>query len=161
MSIFDLIEKGINEHGSAPILKERIDLARDQYLALEKKNIQLVEINAVLIQQSSTKESENIDLQRQIVQLKEEITACKQKIEEMVNWKEKLKNYSLVRVAPGALVYIATNLINSPQQVWICANCINERQESILQYYSFVGGDSEYKYSCPRCNKFVLVQRKF
>ena len=32
-----LIEKTINEHGSAVILKERIDLARDQYAALETK----------------------------------------------------------------------------------------------------------------------------
>lgn len=32
-----LIEKTITEHGSAVILKERIDLARDQYAALERK----------------------------------------------------------------------------------------------------------------------------
>ena len=41
MSIFDSIEKLINEHGSAVILKERIALAADQYAALEKKIIEL------------------------------------------------------------------------------------------------------------------------
>ncbi len=41
MGVFDSIEKLINEHGSAVILKERIALAADQYAALEKKIIEL------------------------------------------------------------------------------------------------------------------------
>jgi len=38
MNIFDSIERLINEHGSAAILKERLSLAADQYTALERKN---------------------------------------------------------------------------------------------------------------------------
>jgi len=38
MGIFEGIEKLINEHGSATILKERLSLAADQYAALERKN---------------------------------------------------------------------------------------------------------------------------
>lgn len=37
MSLLDGLEKLINEHGSAAILKERIDLANDKYAALETK----------------------------------------------------------------------------------------------------------------------------
>jgi len=37
MGLLDGIEKLINEHGSATILKERIALANDQYAILEKK----------------------------------------------------------------------------------------------------------------------------
>ena len=37
MGLLDSIEKLINEHGSATILKERIALANDKYTALEKK----------------------------------------------------------------------------------------------------------------------------
>lgn len=37
MGLFDGIEKLINEHGSATILKERIALANDKYAALERK----------------------------------------------------------------------------------------------------------------------------
>lgn len=37
MGLLDGLEKLINEHGSAAILKERIALANDQYAALEKK----------------------------------------------------------------------------------------------------------------------------
>ena len=38
MGIFDGLEKLINEHGSAVILKERIALANDKYAALETEN---------------------------------------------------------------------------------------------------------------------------
>lgn len=37
MGLFDGLEKLINEHGSAVILKERIALANDKYAALEQK----------------------------------------------------------------------------------------------------------------------------
>jgi len=37
MSLFDPIEKLINEHGSAEILKTRIELAKEQFEALERK----------------------------------------------------------------------------------------------------------------------------
>jgi hypothetical protein len=37
IAVLGEIEKLINEHGSAVILKERIALAQDQYAALEKK----------------------------------------------------------------------------------------------------------------------------
>jgi DNA repair exonuclease SbcCD ATPase subunit len=37
----DLIEKAINEHGSAEILKERLDLAKDQFVALDRKASEL------------------------------------------------------------------------------------------------------------------------
>ena len=37
MGLLDGLEKLINEHGSAVILKERISLANDQYVILEKK----------------------------------------------------------------------------------------------------------------------------
>ncbi len=39
--IFDELEKLINEHGSANILRERNAFAKDQYAALEKKTIEL------------------------------------------------------------------------------------------------------------------------
>lgn len=37
MGLLDGLEKLINEHGSATILKERIELANDKYAALEQK----------------------------------------------------------------------------------------------------------------------------
>jgi chromosome segregation ATPase len=73
MGIFELIEKGINEHGSAVILKERIDLARDQYYALEKKNVELLGINQFLSQKIATLEAENSSLKAENVKINKEI----------------------------------------------------------------------------------------
>ncbi len=43
-----LIEKAINEHGSAAILKERLSLAADQFKQLEEENRKLKSVNAAL-----------------------------------------------------------------------------------------------------------------
>lgn len=45
MGLLDGFEKLINEHGSAAILKERIELANDKYAALERKAAELAEEN--------------------------------------------------------------------------------------------------------------------
>jgi hypothetical protein len=41
MNPIDLIEKAINEHGSAEILKERLALAKDEFVALDRKASEL------------------------------------------------------------------------------------------------------------------------
>ena len=56
MSIVADIERLINEHGSAAILRERLALADDQYKTLERKVVELEEKNAVL--QANYDESE-------------------------------------------------------------------------------------------------------
>ena len=52
MGLLDGIERLINEHGSATILKERIELANDKHSALEDKN-------SILQQKVTMLESEN------------------------------------------------------------------------------------------------------
>ncbi len=71
-----LIEKTINEHGSAAILKERIDLARDQYAALERK---LADATALLSQYRST--IEQLQLQNERLEL--EMQKHQAKIDEL------------------------------------------------------------------------------
>lgn len=48
MNPLTLLEKAINEHGSATILKERLALAADQFKKLEDENRNLKEVNATL-----------------------------------------------------------------------------------------------------------------
>jgi chromosome segregation ATPase len=69
----DLLEKAINEHGSAAILTKHIEFFRDQLTALEKKNAELIERNRVLEQKSSALEGEKVTLNQQIMQLNEKI----------------------------------------------------------------------------------------
>jgi hypothetical protein len=48
MGLLDLIEKAINEHGSATIMKERLELIREQAQAREKQLAALQEENTAL-----------------------------------------------------------------------------------------------------------------
>tara|TARA_B110001469_G_scaffold95200_1_gene91181 strand:+ start:395 stop:856 length:462 start_codon:yes stop_codon:yes gene_type:complete len=66
IGIFSNIEKLINEHGSATILKERLSLAADQYSALEKKIEQLQSQNQELLLKLDQSESENKTLKGSI-----------------------------------------------------------------------------------------------
>ena len=54
MGLLDGIERLINEHGSASILKERIELANDKYAALEGNNSILNQKVAMLESQNNT-----------------------------------------------------------------------------------------------------------
>jgi len=58
MSLFDYIEKLINEHGSSTILKERLELLREQTSALEKENNALKSENAILKGEKNAIESQ-------------------------------------------------------------------------------------------------------
>jgi hypothetical protein len=67
MGLLDGIEKLINEHGSAAILKERIALANDQYAALERKTLELQVVNKSVRTQLNQAEKE-IEKLRNIVE---------------------------------------------------------------------------------------------
>jgi FtsZ-binding cell division protein ZapB len=66
MGFLDSIEKLINEHGSATILRERIALANDQYAALEKKVIGLQSENERLKSDNSKLQEKIRDLEKRI-----------------------------------------------------------------------------------------------
>lgn len=69
MGLLDLIEKAINEHGSAAIMKERLELIREQVQAREKQIANL--------------EDENTALRRRVAQLEGQLVA-KTALEEFV-----------------------------------------------------------------------------
>lgn len=75
MGLLDGIEKLINEHGSAVILKERIALANDQYAALEKK------LQASTHRESEL-ESENMALRQDLERANTELEHLKSAMEE-------------------------------------------------------------------------------
>jgi len=69
----ELLEKVITEHGASTILKQHLELFKDQLAALEKKNVELVERNRVLEQKASALEIEKVTLNQQIMQLNEKL----------------------------------------------------------------------------------------
>ena len=66
MGLLDGIEKLINEHGSAVILKERIALANDKYVALEQK---LSECDAAKIKFHAENETLRLNLEKASVEI--------------------------------------------------------------------------------------------
>ncbi len=66
MGLLDGLEKLINEHGSAIILKERIALANDKYSALEQK---LSDCSAAKIKLESENEALRLDLEKATVEI--------------------------------------------------------------------------------------------
>jgi hypothetical protein len=74
MSLIDLIEKLINEHGS---FKEHLELLREQISILEKENITLKSENAILKGKEDTTESKLDKATKEIERLNEVIKVPK------------------------------------------------------------------------------------
>ena len=73
MDIFGGIEKLINEHGSAAILKERLELVADKYTDLEQKLS-----DSILKQKDLELEKKNIEIEN--LKLQERIRALEKKL---------------------------------------------------------------------------------
>ena len=73
MGLLDGIEKLINEHGSAVILKERIALANDKYSALEKKFSEAELHIKELESEKQGFELDNFKLKEKVANLEEQI----------------------------------------------------------------------------------------
>ena len=74
MGLLDGFEKLINEHGSSTILKERIALANDKHVALEKENATLKSDNVVLRSENEALRLNNDQLQQQNRALEEKLS---------------------------------------------------------------------------------------
>jgi hypothetical protein len=72
MGLLELIERAINEHGSAAIMRERLDLIREQAQVLQKQILYLQEENSTLIKRVA-------ELERQAATKKalEEFVECR------------------------------------------------------------------------------------
>ena len=79
---FSLIEKLINEHASAAVLKERLALGADQFTSLERKNVELL----AQVEQSALKigvlESDNTNLRSLVDQKQNEIDRLTEQIKQ-------------------------------------------------------------------------------
>jgi predicted nuclease with TOPRIM domain len=77
--IFSEIEKLINEHGSAVILKERLGLAQDKYASLASENTALKAEIAVLKAENEALKLDNTQLKEQRKALEDELSDKRKK----------------------------------------------------------------------------------
>lgn len=84
MGLLDGLEKLINEHGSATILKERIELANDKYAALERKLSESEKRIQQLELEKQGFELENYKLKEKLKALEEQLAETEgQRLEEI------------------------------------------------------------------------------
>ena len=93
MGLLDGFERLINEHGSATILKERIELANDKYSALEQKN-------SIFEQKITVLESENKTLRLNLEKAEDEVQNLKKLTEKSHSGRlDKVKEKILLALA--------------------------------------------------------------
>ena len=119
MGLFDSIEKLINEHGSAAILKERIDLARDKYEALETERDKLIAERNSLKNSLAEARSEIEHLNKQLAELAPQsgITPLESRILELLEKQgHPVESDSVARVLgenANKVQYYITNLVKA------------------------------------------------
>ena len=86
---------------------------------------------------------------------KERVQSLEAKIAEMQKWDVDAKRYHLHTLAPGFLVYaLKPGMEDGEPPHFLCANCFNKRQKSLIQQdYSPIGK----KYVCHACSADVKV----
>jgi hypothetical protein len=99
--------------------------------------------------------------QAQNQELMEENERLKRQLAEAENWEEETAKYQLVEVDAGVFVYILHpdhNQADDPVH-WLCTNCYQKRQKSILQKVGkHIGpGHKGWDYTCPNCNAHVIT----
>ena len=124
------------------ILKSKVDEAVRQK-AIELQSLILSLQETVLSVQSKNHE------------LLEENNALKQKLMNMKNWKAEARKYKLTEIASGVFAYaINQDKQGTEPKHWLCANCYENQQKSILQK-----GKLTYDgqiYSCGHCKLEIL-----
>jgi predicted transcriptional regulator len=103
MGLLDGLEKLINEHGSAVILKERIALANDKYAALEQK---LSACEAIKKELHSENETLRLNLEQATVE-----------IQNLQKLSEKSHSERLEEVKEKILVFVAHNEDSVDQRI--------------------------------------------
>jgi hypothetical protein len=106
---------------------------------------------------AAAQETQSTSLQR-IRDLEQEIVGLK-------DWEAEKQRYELKAIDRGAFAYMPkTGMESGEPPHWLCANCFNRRQKSLLQFQGQerrnggLGSDSNYR--CDVCKSSVVVNYK-
>ena len=87
------------------------------------------------------------EMQKQLAELKQENAELKSEIEAIRAWNEEKNQYELAAIVPGVFAYRSKK---TPQTVWLCPYCFEERFKSILQLTRDENG--RYHFRCFKCS---------
>jgi hypothetical protein len=122
MKLPELVEKLINEHGSAAILRERLAFIRDQAQILEKQNAQL--------------QQENVTLKKRVAELETELRKLIKPdgfIEnDGVLWRRKGSGFENSPYCPNCEKHTVLSLMPSYHPMfWLCSVCGFQKDRSV------------------------------
>lgn len=93
-----------------------------------------------------------LELQSQYQLLSVENEELKKQLIESERWETERQNYTLAEICVGVFVYSSNGNDTAPSH-WLCANCFQNKQKSLLQLdEKSIDGTS---YLCPRCKTII------
>jgi len=130
-------------------IKELGDL--DDKIARESVALELLSL-------ANTAEKERMQTQRLMSAMHAESAKILEENSHLKSWVEEKANYDLYDLGSGALVYKHKPVDGQPfkPEHYLCANCFQKNQKSILQSDGHSQGDR--KMSCHSCKAYVLYR---
>lgn len=102
-----------------------------------------------------------LDAQTEQVRLQERIRELEKRIGELESWEKERERYKIKEVANGGFAYIVKNPEEGECEIFLCANCFDRKEKSILQRMPIQAGlmlgNGDKLYRCPRCESKIYV----
>ncbi len=143
--------------GALSVIKTASDLAT---LVLNTKVNQAVkekaiELQSVIISLQST----ILTIQAQYQDLLTDKNRLEQDLVNAKNWEAEAAKHTLTQIALGAFVYVINEDQRGSQPAyWLCTNCYENKQKSILQKGTH--NMDGWQFSCPNCNMTITCNPK-
>lgn len=144
-ALSEQLQKLINEHGSAAILRDHLALFKDQVVILEKKAALLVSENTIL-------KAENTELKAKVNQLTKDNEELRNKIQ--IN--DQTTRQFERKTAHNGVVYLRHK---SEPNVFACANCSSHDRLLYLLPDPSPSSDDTLIYFCDKCRKSITINK--
>lgn len=93
--------------------------------------------------------------QEQAMEAQERMRSLEAEMQRIRNWESESERYELRSLGEGKLAYrLRDDKADGEPQHWICPNCFQDQQKSILQREDW---DTYSSYRCQRCNNEIHV----
>lgn len=129
-------------------IKVTTDIAKGLKSAYDSHTI--AEAQAQVLEKLTNLRMDTLTLQDKTSEIIEKRDELARKLKEFEDWKATQEKYRLSELQRGKFVYTPKELQNSSEPAhYLCTNCYDHREKSILQ--AAWHDDFDAKYICPRC----------
>lgn len=101
-----------------------------------------------------------LDAQTEQIRLQERIRELEKRIGELESWEKERERYDIKQVANGGFAYIMKDPQEGETEIFLCANCFDRKEKSILQRTPIQPGgwgNGDTLYQCSRCKSKIYV----